>query len=310
MSATAILTALLASALLSATPLMLAAVGESIGEQSGVLNLGVEGTMAMSGFVAFWTALHSGNAPVALLAGAATGVAIGCGFGLLAAYVRANQVVLGLALTLGGTGASGFLFREAFGSDQPLLSNGPGRPLAGFGDWLPVVGPAVTDQRWFVYVAWALVAAVAVWFGRSRLALRIRAAGEAPRALDATGGDVAATRTAASALAGLLTGLAGASLVVVEVGFFSPGVTAGSGFLAIALAMIGGLAPGRVALLALAFGALAGLDGGLQVAGVDAPVELLRIIPYAGALLALLALGRGRRLPTALAQPYPAPEGR
>ncbi|MDQ3542075.1 MAG: hypothetical protein M3440_15465, partial [Chloroflexota bacterium] len=130
-----ILTALLASTILSSVTLMLAAVGESVGEQAGVLNLGVEGTMALSGFAGFWTALRLDNAIIGLVSGALAGAVIGAAFGLLATLGRANQVVLGLGLTLAGTGASGFLFREAFGSDQPLLVNGLGRPVAGFGEW-------------------------------------------------------------------------------------------------------------------------------------------------------------------------------
>lgn len=310
MSTEAILTVLLASTVLSATPLMLAAVGESLGEQSGVLNLGVEGSLALSGFVGFWAALRSENAIAGLVAGALTGLVLGTAFGALSAYGRANQVVLGLGLTLAGTGASGFLFREAFGSDQPLLENVPGRPFEGFVDWLPVIGPAIAGQRWPVFVAWVGVAVVTLWFRRSKSGLRIRAAGASPLALDAIGISVAKTRIQASSLAGVLTGLGGASLAIVELGFFTPGVTAGSGFLAIALAMLGALSPARVALLALAFGALTGLDSGLQVAGVNAPTELLQAIPYIGILLALVLFGRRHRLPPALGQPYPAGDSR
>ncbi|HEV2065981.1 MAG TPA: hypothetical protein VGR08_04030, partial [Thermomicrobiales bacterium] len=175
MSTEAILTVLLASTVLSATPLMLAAVGESLGEQSGVLNLGVEGSLSLSGFVGFWAALRFDNAIAGLVAGALTGLVLGTTFGALSAYGRANQVVLGLGLTLAGTGASGFLFREAFGSDQPLLANVPGHPLEGFVDWLPVIGPAIAGQRWPVFVAWAAAVAVTLWFRRSRTGLQIRA---------------------------------------------------------------------------------------------------------------------------------------
>lgn len=310
MSTEAILTVLLASTILSSVPLMLSAVGESLGEQSGVLNLGVEGTMALSGFIGFWTALRSGIPVAGMLAGALAGLVLGATFGALSAYGRANQVVLGLGLTLAGTGASGFLFREVFGSNQPLLANVPGRPFDGSGDWLPVIGPAIAGQRWPVFVAWVGAAGITLWFRRSRTGLRIRAAGASPLAIDATGIDVARTRIQASSLAGMLTGLGGASLVIVELGFFAPGVTAGSGFLAIALAMLGGLSPARVALLALAFGALTGLDSGLQVAGAGTPTELLQAVPYIGMLAALVVFGRGHRLPAALGQPYPARDGR
>jgi len=306
LSIQAILTALMASAILSSVPLMLAAVGESLGEQAGVLNLGVEGTMAVSAFIGFWAALRSGNAEAGLIAGVLAGLMLGAIFGVLSTYGRANQVVLGLGLTLAGTGASGFFFREIFGSDQPLLANVPGRPFDAAGDWLPVIGPAVAGQRWPVFGAWVGVAVITVWFRQSKTGLRIRAAGAAPLALDATGIDVAQTRLLASSLAGMLTGLGGAILAIVELGFFTPGATTGLGFLAIALAMLGGLSPARVALLALSFGALTGLDSGLQVAGVDAPTELLQAIPYIGILLALVIVGRAHRLPAALGQPYPA----
>ena len=299
-----VLTALLAAAVLSSVPLMLAAVGESIGERAGVLNLGVEGTMLIGAFVAFRVAIHYGTTTMSLVAGAIAGAAIGLTFGALATVIRADQVVLGLGLTLAGAGITGFLFRETYGSDQPLLSIGMTRPFAGIGDRLPVVGPALFDQRWFVYVAWILVLGCHVAMGRTRWGLKVRAAGASPFALEAIGESVSRTRIGASTLAGLLTGLGGASLAIVELGFFTPGLTSGGGFLAIALAMVGRLSPLRVALGSLAFGMLTGLDTGLQIAGVDLQPEFSRMAPYLGIVVALVVLGRRGRLPAALGLPY------
>ena len=304
MNAEAVLTALLAAAILSSMPLMLAAVGESIGEQAGVLNLGVEGTMLLGAFVAFRVVMQQGNVPVGLLAGAVTGAVIGVAFGTLATVARADQVVLGLGLTLAGAGMSGFLFREAFGSDQPLLDAGMSRPFAGLGTAIPIVGPAVLGQRWFVYVAWLMVISCHLGLYRSRWGLRIRAAGASPFALAAVGESVTRTRIGAATLAGAFAGLGGAALAVVELGFFTPGFTSGAGFLAIALAMLGRLSPLRVAVASLLFGILTGLDTGLQIAGVDVQPEFTRMAPYLGIVIALVVVGRRGRLPAALGLPY------
>lgn len=310
MNMESVLTALLAAAILSAMPLMLAAVGESIGERAGVLNLGVEGTMLLGAFVAFQVAMRQGNVTTGLLAGAAAGAAIGAAFGVLATVCRADQVVLGLGLTLAGAGISGFLFREAYGSDQPLLDAGMSRPFAGLGDALPIVGPAVFGQRWFVYVAWLLVVGCHLALHRSRWGLKVRAAGVSPFALEAVGGSVTTIRIGASTAAGTLAALGGASLALVELGFFTPGLTSGAGFLAIALAMLGRLSPLRVAVASLLFGVLTGLDTGLQIADVDVQPEFTRMAPYLGIVVALVAIGRRSRLPAALGLPYRTAPGR
>jgi simple sugar transport system permease protein len=304
MSTEAVLVALLAAAILSATPLMLAAVGEAVSEHSGLLNLGIEGTMLIAAFVAFRIALATGSGPLGLAGGAAAGALIGVGFGFLATVGKADQVVLGLGLTLAGAGGSAFMFRETWGSEQPLLSHGLGRPLDGLLDWLPVVGPALGQQSWFVYIAWLVPLGVHLFLRHTLPGLRIRAAGDAPLGLESVGGNLVRTRIMAATIGGTCSGLAGATLVVVELGFFTPGVTAGAGFLAVALAMLGRLAPIRVAILTLGFGVLTGLDTGLQIASVDVRSEFLRMVPYVGIVLALVCFGRGVRLPRALGQPY------
>ena len=304
MNVEAVLTALVSAAILSSTPLLLAAVGEAISERSGLLNLGIEGVMLISSLAAFWLTLETNSGAFGLLGGGMLGILIGLTFGALATVGRADQVVLGLGMTLAGAGGSAFVFREIYGSDQPLLAVGLGRPFEGMFDWLPVIGPALADQRWFIYVSWSLVLAAHLLVTRSRLGLRIRAAGEFPLGLEAVGGSVVRVRIAAAAIGGLFSGLAGASLSVVELGFFSPGITAGAGFLAVALAILGRWSPLRVLGLTLIFGLLTGLDTGLQIAGVDVRTEFLNMLPYAGIVLALVAFGRGARMPRALGKPW------
>lgn len=299
-----ILQALLSAAILSSVPLALAATGEAIGECAGVLNLGVEGTMLLGGFVAFWTALQTGSPTIGLVAGAAVGMLAGFVFGLLVVRTLADQVVLGLGLTLVGLGATGFMFREIYGSDQPLLQDPMSRPFVGWGDAVPIVGQALADQRWFVYVAASIVLVAHLLLTRTLPGLLIRAAGEAPEALEASGHSVASTRLMATSIAGALQGLGGAALCVVELGFFTPGAVNGSGFLAIALAMIGRRRPMWIGAFALGFGMLNGMDTGLQIANVGVRTEFLQMIPYIGMVVALIILGRNDRVPAALGVPW------
>lgn len=300
----AVAAAILLAATLSAVPLLLAATGEAIGERAGVLNLGIEGVLLLAGFVAFRVTLASGSIEAGLLAATGAGLLLGLAFGLIVTVGAAEQVIVGIGLTLAGTGLSTFLFRTTYGSEQPLLPVSGGRPFDGLADRLPVVGPALFAHHWSVYAAVLLVVAIDVGLRRSLFGLRLRAAGEAPVALDAAGVDVPRIRLAATMIAGVLYGLAGGMLVLVEVGFFRPGITAGAGFIAVALAMLGRLTPWRIAVAAVLFGLLDGLGAGLQVADVPVSVEALQVLPYAGVVAALLLGRRQVALPAALGRVY------
>lgn len=299
-----IVTTILTAAVLAAVTLMLAGTGEAIGERAGVLNLGIEGTMLLAGFAAFRVGLSTGSTVAGLLAGLAVGLVTGLIFGLLVTVAAADQIIVGIGLTLAGTGLSTFLFRETFGSSQPLLSVGGGHPFEAAAATVPVLGPALLGQHWFVYLAILLVLVIDVTLRRTLLGLRVRAAGAAPIALDAAGVDVAGIRLIATMTAGTLYGLAGAALVLIDLGFFRPGITAGAGFIAVALAMLGRLTPWRVALAALLFGVLRGLSPGLQVADVPISVEFLQLLPYVGVIVALLLARHHVALPAALGRPY------
>jgi simple sugar transport system permease protein len=240
-----------------------------------------------------------------LIIGFAAGGTCGLLFGVLSIVVGADQVILGLGLTLGGAGITGFLFRETWGSQQPLLEHTMSRPFDRLADDIPVIGPALLGQAWFFYMSWVFVIGVAIVLRRSRFGLRLRAVGESPSSADASGVPVVRTQVFAATIAGCLTGLAGASLPLVDLGFFQPNVTFGIGFIAIAVAMLGQLQPWRIAVIALLFGGLRGLGSGLQIADVDVSSDLLRLIPYVAVVLALLATGRHMRLPSALGQSLP-----
>jgi simple sugar transport system permease protein len=304
MNVEAVITAILSAAFLSAIPLALAAVGEAVGERAGLINLGAEGMMLTGAFSGFWVAYQTDSLALGLLAGAIAGLVAGALFGAVAVVIESDLVLLGLGFTLTGGGLTSFLFREEFGSNQPLLASSMSRPFSGVADSIPVIGPALLDQKWFFYVAWVIVAAVEIVLRRTSLGLRIRAVGEAPRAVDAVGISVIATRMIAAIVAGTLAGLAGASLSIVELGFFLPNVTLGTGFIAIALAMLGRLSPWRIAIIAILFGALRGLGFGLQLVDISVQSDFARLLPYVGVVLALIVIGRGVQMPAKLGETY------
>ena len=299
-----VIATLLSSAIVASVPLMLAATGEAIGERAGILNLGIEGVMLLSGFAAFRVALVTGSLPAGILTGGVAGTAIGFTFGLLVVANRADQVLVGLGLTLGGSGLSAFLFRETFGAEQPLLDRQLGHPLQALAPHLPLIGPLLFGQTWLVYVAFALVLGIGFWLRAGLFGLRLRAAGEAPFALDAAGQSVERLRIAATTVAGAFYGLGGAALVLADLGFFRPNVTAGAGFIAIAIAMLGQLTPWRVAVAATGFGLLEGLGPALQLTDLRVAPDFLHLLPYVGVVVALLVARRQVALPAALGHPY------
>lgn len=294
---------LLAASFLASVPLMLAAVGEAIGQRAGLLNLGVEGVMLSGAFTAFVVVDATGSFGVGLLSGSVIGALIGLMFGMLATRFSASQIVLGLGIALAGQGVTGFLFRERYGLDQPLLDHGMGRPLRALAE-LPILGPMLFGQKWFVYIGWLGVIALGYALRGGRSGLTLHAVGEAPFAAEAAGVDVTRVRLAAVVLGQSFAGLGGATLAIVEVGFFSPGMTVGIGFIAIALAMVGQQEPIRIAMLALAFGLLRGAGPAIQLTDLNIRPEFLEVLPYAGMIVLVAILGRRARLPSSLGLAY------
>lgn len=300
---TALIGAVLTAAVLGAMPLILAALGEAIGESAGLLNLGIEGMLLMGAFTGFWIAYETASILLALVAAGMIGAVIGMIFGFLCSKLGADQVVAGLGFTLAGIGLTGFLHREAFGSRQPLLAVSIARPFNAWSETVPLLGDALLAQPWPVYAGLAIAGIVHVLLYRTTLGLHWRAIGESPMAADAAGLSIANRQMAAATGAGVLVGLAGASLATVQLGFFQPNVTFGTGFLAIAIAMLARRQPGLIVIYALLFGGLQGVGISLQVLDVSISTELGRVLPYVGIVLALVLKGRAVALPSALGRP-------
>ncbi len=277
--------------------LYLAALGEMITEKAGILNLGVEGMMAIGAVTGFVVALQTGNPWVALVAAIAAGALIGLLHGLFTVVLGAEQVVSGLSLTILGIGLAAYMGRGSVG--QPA-----GAELVPV-DWgplsdIPWAGPVLFQQSPLVYMA--VLAGIAAWFvlGRTRLGLAVRAAGESAPTADAAGHSVAGLRLGAVATGGALAGASGAYLTLSITPQWAEGVVAGRGWIAVALVIFGAWRPGRVALGALLFGLTLALKTRLQTFGVDFSPILLSMLPYlltVGVLVAISIRSRNRPSP-------------
>lgn len=298
-----LLTVLLQTGLVAAAPLTFAALGECFVEQAGLLNLGIEGIMLVGAFVAYWAALRSDVVLVGLGAGVAVGAAVGLVFALLCVTLRADQVLVGLGITVAGGGLTGFLYRDLFGRQQSLDVRAGRLSVPGLRD-IPIIGPALFDQPLLVYLSWALVPLAAWALLRTGFGLAVRAVGEQPFAADASGISVPLVQYAALVIGGVGAGLGGAFLSVVELRFFTPGVTVGMGYFALAITMVGGWRPYRILAGAVVFGLLRSLETGLPIAGVDIRTEFLQTIPYLGIVVALWWLARRSALPAGLGRAY------
>lgn len=277
--------------------LYLAALGEMITEKAGILNLGVEGMMAIGAVTGFVVALQTGNPWVALVAAIAAGALIGLLHGLFTVVLGAEQVVSGLSLTILGIGLAAYIGTGSVG--QPA-----GAELVPV-DWgplsdIPWAGPVLFQQSPLVYMA--VLAGLAAWFvlGRTRLGLAVRAAGESAPTADAAGHSVAGLRLGAVATGGALAGASGAYLTLSITPQWAEGVVAGRGWIAVALVIFGAWRPGRVALGALLFGLTLALKTRLQTFGVGFSPILLSMLPYlltVGVLVAISIRSRNRPSP-------------
>jgi general nucleoside transport system permease protein len=285
----------LAAAVRVATPLLLAATGETVTERAGVINLGLEGMMLAGALAATlgasaagpWTGLALAVLVGMLLAAAFAGIAIGA---------RADQIIAGTALTLGAVGLTGTIYRHAYGTGGaglalPTLAPVP-IPLL---SRIPILGPALFDHPAPTYLA--LVALPVVWWMlfRTRPGLALRATGEGAAMARAAGVRTGFVRAAATIVGGGFAGLAGATLVLAQVGTFAEKMTAGRGYVAIAIVVLGRWHPAGVAVAALLFGAATALQYVFQALGLAVPYQLFLMLPYVLTLLALAgAVGRVR----------------
>jgi len=299
----AILTATASAALGLAAPFLLAALGETMGQRSGVINLGVDGIMLLSAFATYFTALRTDNVLLAVLAGMGTGAVMGVVTAFISVTLKAEQGISGIGVYLFGLGFSDLLFIKLVGTPLPITSPNPiNIPLL---DRIPAVGGVLFKQTILVYVAFLLVPVVTFVLNRTTFGMKVRAAGENPAAADSVGVNVTRIRWSTVLIGCTLAGLAGAALLLYD-GIFQENLTQSEGFIAVALVYFGAWRP-------------TGVMGGSVLYGLAIAVVLewksLEIIPLSASdlaatapavitILALLTVARRFRQPAALGKPY------
>lgn len=298
-----LLLAVLATVVTAATPLLLAGLGELVVERAGVLNLGVEGMMLAGALAGFAGALLSGSAGLAVLAAAMAGAATAALFALLALGFLANQVASGLALGILATGLTALLGKGFVGTPVPRL---PRLEIPGLSD-LPLLGPLLFGQDALVYLAHLAIPAVAWFLFRTRAGRALRACGESQETAHAMGIPVRRIRLLAILFGGAMAGLGGAFLSLAYTPMWVEEMTAGRGWIALALVVFAAWRPSRLVAGAYLFGGVAILQLHAQSLGLlPLPAQVLSMLPYLATVLVLALVARGRRAaaPADLARPF------
>ena len=285
-----------------ATPYLYAALGETIGQRSGVLNLGVEGQMLMGAFAAFYVSITTGNLWLGLLAAVVVGAAMGLAMAFVTVNLQAAQGISGIGFYLFGLGMSTLLFQMTLGTVE-TVSGFPPLHIPVLGD-IPVIGEIFFNHNILVYGAYALVPVAWFLLNKTSIGLKIRAVGENPEAADSLGVSVSTVRYITVTIGGILSAIAGASMSIALLNVFQQNMTSGLGFIAVALVYFGGWRPLGVLLGALLFSMVIAFQLRLQVEGSGIPSDLLVMLPYVLTIIALVLTTQRVRAPSALTKPF------
>lgn len=299
---------LLVAAVALAAPLLFTAMGELISERAGVINIGLEGMMLTGAFTGVLGAHLSGSIWVGFLAGAVGGLLIALLHGVTCFVFRANQVVSGVVLNILALGLTSFGLDAVFGASLNRSVGTLQRVRIPVVSEIPVLGRALFTQTLTTYLAILLVPTVWWVLNRTWVGLALKAAGERPHAAEGLGVRVMRVRWAALTVCGLLAGAGGGQLTLASLGFFTPNVTAGRGFIALAAVVFGRWNPVGTAAAVFLFALADAFQIRAQALGIDLPYQLLASLPYLATLVALAALSRRMRPPAALGLNY-EPEG-
>lgn len=296
---------ILAASIRLAAPILLSALGEIFVERAGILNLGIEGIMLMGALSGFLGAYWTGNLWVGVVSGMLTGLLFGLLMGFMSITVKANQVVAGIGITILGSGLSTLLFRLAFGlrTIPPTLDIFPTLPIPLLSR-IPFLGPILFEHNVLVYLALILVPVASAVLYRTHFGLKVRAVGESPDAVDTRGISVGRIRYLALIIGGAMAGLGGAYLVLGSLGLFWTQMTAGRGFIAIAVVVFSKWDPARALLGAWVFGLASALQISLQTLSVPIPSQILLMLPYVITIIVLVGVSRRAEFPSAYAVPY------
>ncbi len=303
----AFIVSILAGMLRATTPILFAALGELVTERSGVMNMGIEGTMLMGAFVGFLVAHNTGSLWVGVGASLVAGVVMGLIMAVMASTLKVDQVVAGLALNLLSSGITFYWYRVAFqGRDIqniPTVSTFQTIKLPLLSE-IPYLGEFLFSQYALTYLALLMVPATWFFLYRTKYGLQIRCLGENPRVIDMRGVNVTRLQYGAVIFGGMMAGVGGGFLTLVSTGLFVPEITAGRGWLALVMVMAGNWRPLRIMIAALIFGLLDSFQLHVQGIGGDLPYQVFLALPYIVGIVLLIG-GRIRsEAPLSLGIPY------
>jgi len=297
-----VLIGILASGIRLATPYLYAAIGETFGQRSGVLNLGVEGQMLLGAFVAFYVSLTTGNLWLGVLAAIFVGGLMGLAMAYVTVNLHAQQGISGIGFYLFGLGLSDLLFQKMLGTVE-TVKGFPKLYIPGLSD-IPGLGDIFFSQNVLVYGAYILIPIAWFILNKTTLGLKIHSVGENPEAADSLGVSVVGIRYFTIILGGVLSGVAGASLSIALLNVFQQNMTSGLGFIAVALVYFGGWRPWGVLGGALLFSLVNSLQLWIQVLGIPIPSDIAVMMPYVLTILVLVASVSRVRGPSALTKPF------
>lgn len=295
----------LSASLRLAAPILIAALGEVVVERSGILNLGLEGVMLVGALVGFVGAYLTGSLWIGLIFAALAGILMNLLMGFLCITAKVNQVVAGLGITILGGGLSTLLFRLVFGlrDSPPTIQTFPTFPIPILSR-IPILGQMVFTQNALVYFALIMVPVFWIFLFRTRLGLSIRAVGERPDAVDTRGLSVSGLRYLAIVIGGAMAGIGGAYFSIANLGIFWTNMTAGRGFITVAVVIFARWNPFGALLGALVFGGASALQLAFQTIRVPIPSDLLLMLPYIITIIVLVSVSRRAEFPAAFTLPY------
>ncbi len=286
-----------------ATPYLYAGIGETFGQLSGVLNLGVDGIMLLGAYAGFYVAFTTGNLWFGLLAAMIVGAVMGLAMAFISVNLQAEQGISGIGIYLFGLGMSDLLFQKTLGTVE-TVKGFRSVSIPFFSD-IPVLGEIFFQHNILVYGAFALVPIAWFVLNKTTLGLKIRAVGENPQAADALGVSVSGVRYFTLILGGILSGIAGASLSIALLNVFQVNLTNGLGFIAVALVYFGSWRPGGILFGSLIFSLVNALQVWVQVKGIDIlPSDIAVMMPYVLTIVVLAFTVRRIRPPAALTKPF------
>jgi len=299
---TTVLVGILASGIRLATPYLYASLGETFGQKSGVLNLGVEGIMLLGAFAAFYTTFITDNLWLGLLAAIIVGGIMGLVVAVINVTLKAEQGISGIGIYLFGLGMSELLFQKTLGTVETVSGFSPIH--IPFLSDIPIIGEIFFQQNFLVYIAYLMVPIAWFVLGKTTLGLKIRAVGENPEAADTLGVSVSGVRYFTEIFGGVMSGIAGASLSIALLNVFQQNLTSGLGFIAVALVYFGGWRPFGVLVGSLIFSMVNALQLWVQVLNIPIPSDIAVMMPYVLTILALIVAVQRVRPPSALTKPY------